>query len=107
MVARKGIMSIDALEQNVAGENTPSAGSQLLASLSGRIPRGRAAVLYRAGLLIVAVTMLLLPAIYVALIGLVGCGIIWYATHATVLFSHMMYAGRAGIVILAIYVAPI
>lgn len=62
----------------------------------------RLAPLYRVGLLIVCLTMLLLPLVYLALIGLMGYGVWFHATH-----SHVILAGGGGTGRIIVYFGPI
>ena len=79
---------------------------------SGHIEPVRIGAGYRIGLLLVAAAMLVLPLIYLALIALVGWGIIWYAINGTLIFEAVgsnaaRGGGRVGIVLLVMYLAPI
>jgi Zn-dependent protease with chaperone function len=78
----------------------------LMDSLRGEIRVPSVSLMYRAGILLVTVTMLLLPAIYVGLIGLVGLGWFWYATHAYTIFSYIR-PGRAMLLALVVYLGPL
>jgi hypothetical protein len=76
----------------------------LAAGFAGPVKRVRKTVLYHVGLLLVAVAMLLLPALYISLIVAVGAGMVWYATSATVLFE----GGGGGMQFRALaFVAPL
>src|SRR4051812_45670024 len=88
---------------------TPSS-AQLLQALSTRIPRVRSAIGYRFGMLAAAIVMLTLPVIYLGLMALVAMGLWWYATHAGAAIFDVgpgRVSGRAGILLLVVYVAPI
>jgi Zn-dependent protease with chaperone function len=74
-----------------------------LHGFAGAITRSRPSVLYQLGLAVVAVVMLLLPAIYVGLIVLVGWGV-WY--HATNDFFLLRGAGGLWLTLLP-YFGPI
>lgn len=52
----------------------------LLAAFTGPVPEVRVGVVYRLGLAVVALTMVLLPLAYVALIGAAGYGVYWHIT---------------------------
>lgn len=68
-----------------AGE-TPAASTnihELLADFQGRLPPTRASALYHAGLAVVALVMVLLPAIYVTLIVLTAYGVYYHLAHNT------------------------
>src|SRR5262249_38251690 len=51
---------------------------EILAAFDDSIPRVRKTVGYRLGVLLVAIVMLLLPAIYIGLIGAVGFFVYWH-----------------------------
>ena len=54
---------------------------EILAAFQGEFPRVRPTLLYRFGVIIVAGTMLLLPAVYVALVGLAAYGVYYHAVY--------------------------
>ncbi len=58
--------------------------------------------LYKLGLFVVSVVMLLLPVIYVSIIAVIGFGLFYHATHSTVVFKEMN--ARFGAVL---YFAPL
>jgi hypothetical protein len=99
------------------GGNSPSRGTQILASLEGRIEPVRTPLMYRAATLVVAAAMLVLPAIYLALIALVGYGVYWHATrdlflvteHQDLWFESLVYAGPliVGTVLIIFMVKPL
>jgi Zn-dependent protease with chaperone function len=72
-------------------------------SIVDRIPRRPVPFGYRASLAAVALTMVLLPIVYGALIVLVGYGVYFYAIHATGLFE----TDAPGWIKLFVYIAPI
>lgn len=76
---------------------------RMLAALEGRAEPVRVSVLYRLGLLLVAVVMVLLPALYVGLIGLACYGLYYHATEHLSILSH---AGSSRWAIL-VYVGPL
>lgn len=57
------------------GRGRPLAAGELAAALSGRLPRRRHAASYWAATLAAAVVMVILPALYLAVLGLVGWGV--------------------------------
>jgi Zn-dependent protease with chaperone function len=63
----------------------PPAASAVLAQLDGHIEPVPISPVYRLGLILVAVVMILLPVIYVGLIALVGYGVYLHATNDTFL----------------------
>lgn len=85
-----------------AGELTPA---QIAAAFQGRVPRTRVSILYQLGLVVVAITMVILPVIYFALIGAAGWGVYWWATHGTFLFSHT--SGRGTVLAFLLYITPL
>ena len=64
---------------------------------------------YRAGLLLVAMTMLVLPVVYVGLVGLVCFGLYWHATHDIDQSAFIGYAGPLiiGMIVLAFLIRPL
>lgn len=72
---------------------------------AGRIPHVKVAPAYRNGLALVALAMVLLPLIYLALIGATAWGVWLYATNATVLFENAH--GRHLILCFLLYATPL
>ncbi len=66
----------------------PPAAESPLAAFDGAIVPNRTGVLYRAGLTLVTFAMVLLPIIYVALIGLTAWGACYHLTHNTWMLSN-------------------
>src|SRR4029077_19231425 len=62
---------------------------QLLGAFQGDFPRVRRTFMYRFSGLLVAAMMLLLPVLYVGLIGLVGVFLYWHATTNTDVLHHV------------------
>ena len=79
---------------------------ELLALFSGPVKKTRASFLYSIGLAIVAFMMVLLPIIYVALIGLAAVAVYFWARAGTFVFSG---GGGARIMIFKVilYIAPL
>ena len=92
-----------------AGALAPEAeltADHVLRGFRGPVPRTRASLLYQFGLVVVAVTMALLPVIYLAMIVAAGLGVHYWATH----FDFLLKSGgnvRLYIVKIALYVAPL
>src|ERR1041385_1861685 len=61
---------------------------ELLELFTAPVPRTRVSILYRFGLCVVTVAMLLLPLLYLALIGVAAAGVWYWATHFSSLLSH-------------------
>jgi Zn-dependent protease with chaperone function len=73
-----------------AGKAGPAAlMQQLLGAFRGDFPRVRRTFMYRFSGLLVAAMMLLLPVLYVGLIGLVGYFLYWHATANTEVLHHV------------------
>jgi len=98
----------------LAARRTPSSASpagrqqlarELLGKFRGDIRRVRVPLLYRVGILIAAAVMIILPAVYVALIAAAGWGVYYHAANHTEILE--MGAGRARLVALGLYVGPI
>lgn len=79
---------------------------ELLGGFQGKIEAIRPSMAYQLGILLVALVMVLLPLIYVALIGLVGWLVYLHAVCDTGLL-HVRAGGRAQVWAFLIYVAPI
>lgn len=79
---------------------------QILASFSGNISPVRVSFGYGLALMLVAVLMVLLPLIYLAIVGSVGWLWWWYAVHGLDLFSgsHGRNAGKG---VLLMYLGPL
>jgi Zn-dependent protease with chaperone function len=69
------------MPQSIALSSNGANSSPLLAALSQPISPVRSSLGYRLGLVLVALVMLLLPLLYVALVGLVIYGVYWHAVH--------------------------
>ncbi len=90
---------------------------EILAAFRGEIRPVRPTLLYRAWILIIAATMVLLPAIYVALIGLVGYAVYLHATANLAIIQNVrnikvaliLYAGplAAGAIVIAFMLKPL
>ena len=66
---------------NTSGVADTHSGISPFDAFTGVIVPARAGFLYNAGLAIVAFAMVLLPAIYIALIGLTALGVYYHLTH--------------------------
>jgi Zn-dependent protease with chaperone function len=73
-------------------------------AFTGQITRNRTGPLYQAGLLVVAVAMVLLPLIYIALVVLSGWAVLWHLTHNTWIFNGA--SGRGAVLRLIVYLGP-
>lgn len=78
---------------------------RILNAFQGPIPPVRPTFMYRLGILIVLLVMVLLPILYVAFIGVSGYLIYWHAVSNTGIMEHGRGKGKA--VAVAVYVAPI
>lgn len=73
----------------------------LVSAFSGPLPRQRTSLIYNFGLLLVTLMMIVLPMIYIGLIGLVVWSIYWYASHCI----GILRRGSLGAVVL--YITPL
>lgn len=80
---------------------------ELKAALDGVVPRRRISVLYQAGLLLVALFMILLPLAYLAFATFAGYCVWWYAVHARAMFSGVSGGTHLFILKIIAYVGPI
>ncbi|MFO0888475.1 MAG: M48 family metalloprotease [Isosphaeraceae bacterium] len=76
--------------------------AEILAGFRGEIPRIRPSIVYRLWILIVAAAMLLLPLLYLAIVGLACYAMYWHATHNYVVFRDVRNAKAA----LFVYLGP-
>lgn len=79
----------------------PSA-QQVLGAFRGEIQPVRVSLVYKFGLLLIALVMVLLPLIYVGMIGLVGYGLHYHATQNDTLLD-----GDPGLVATVLFFAPL
>jgi Zn-dependent protease with chaperone function len=86
-------------------ENFADLQREILAAFQGNIEPIRVPAAYRLGILLVAVVMVILPLIYIAIIGLVGYGVYYHAINHTGLLA--MGTGRVRLMVALIYLAPI
>lgn len=78
----------------------------LNAAFGGPVPRTRVSFLYRVGLVIVALAMILLPLVYLALVGAAGWAVYYWATHFSFLLSSTG-GGRVWLLKLFLYITPL
>jgi hypothetical protein len=78
---------------------------ELFAAFREPFPRARPKLSYRIGILLIALTMVVLPLIYLAFIALTGFGVYYHAAHHTALLS--LGHGRARLLSGLVYVAPL
>jgi len=78
---------------------------QLLGAFQGDIRRVRVPLMYRMGILLTAVVMIILPAVYVAVIAAAAWAVYYHAANHTEILE--MGTGRARIMALGLYVGPI
>ncbi|MEN9573852.1 MAG: Protease HtpX [Verrucomicrobiota bacterium] len=79
----------------------------ILRAFRGPVPKTRVSVLYQVGLLVVAVTMAILPLIYIAMIVAAGWGVYFWATHFDFLLKSSGGGPRVYLFKLVIYAAPL
>ncbi len=78
---------------------------QILGAFQGETARVRVSLVYRFGILLVAVFMVLLPLVYVGLIGLIGYAMYCHAVDNLGLLG--LVKGSTWIIALAVYLAPL
>lgn len=88
------------MEKAPAPPSTQDIRTRVLGGFQGNVPQIPVGPLYHAGLAVVAFAMILLPVIYVGLIGLAAWAVRWHAVEHTGLLK----AGRIGFFI---YIAPL
>ena len=85
--------------------SSPSTSEQILAAFEGPIPKVRSTLLYRLHILLVAFGMVLLPLIYIGLIGLAGFAVYYHAINHTAILGSAQ-GGRGSILVFLVYIAP-
>lgn len=95
------------VQMPVAGALTEEERVALMSGLRGQVRVPPPSISYRIAILLVMCAMLTLPVIYLLLIGLAACGVYWYATHAVVMLTAAHVGGRAMLILLILYLAPI
>jgi Zn-dependent protease with chaperone function len=90
----------------VITEESSAAGQSELVLIGEDIRPVRVSILYQLGLVVVAGAMVLLPLIYVGLVGLFGYGVYYHATENVSILSWQM-TGRAAVVKFLVYIAPL
>ena len=89
---------------------------EILAAFRGEIRPVRPTMMYRLWIIIIAVVMLILPALYLALVAAVGGAVYWHAVHNVVIFQNvrniraslLLYGAppAAGLVVLGFMLKP-
>jgi Zn-dependent protease with chaperone function len=79
---------------------------ELLSAFRDGYQRRRPGIAYQLGILLVAVTMIVLPMFYLAFIALIIYAVVYHAQNHTALL-HMSGSGRAAAMALVIYLAPL
>lgn len=88
-------------------EATPSLSDEsILQAIQSTIPPVPTTLQYRIALLLVAVLMVLLPMIYIGLIGLTSWGIYWHAVNNVSIFQVKVH-GKGGLLLFLLYTGPI
>ena len=77
---------------------------QLFAGFTGTFRRPRVRIFYRLGLVLVALTMITLPLIYLSFIAGIGLGVYYHAVNHTALLE--FGSGRARLLSASLYLAP-
>src|SRR5437588_7890449 len=94
------------LEAPPAPADKPTA-TEIIAAFGGPVPRTRVSLFYQLGLMLVTVTMLILPLLYLAMVGVAIWGVYLYASH----FSFLLTSGTGGpriwFVKLVMYLGPL
>ncbi|MGV3756780.1 MAG: M48 family metallopeptidase, partial [Verrucomicrobiota bacterium] len=88
--------------EDTSGELTED---QVKAAFTGKVAPAPVGLLYRLGMIVVLVTMIILPLVYFALIGAAGWGVYLWATKGTFLLSGG--GGRVMLFKLVLYLTPL
>jgi Zn-dependent protease with chaperone function len=86
-------------------QESPSLQQTVLKQFAGPIPPVRRTIFYRVGVIVVAMMVVVLPVLYVSLIGLLGYGVYWHAVTNTAVAG--MGHGRARGAAVMAYLAPL
>ena len=89
----------------VAGPSREQIRQRVLCGFTGEIQRVAVSSSYQLGILLTALFMVLLPLIYVSLIGLAIYGVYFHLTHSYLMFEHVR--GRAAVFAFLVYLAPL
>ena len=81
--------------------------TDVAAAFGGRVPRTRVSLMYKAGLVLVSLGMVLLPLVYVALIGAVAGGVYYWATHFKSVVESIRGFGMVYVAMWVVYIAPL
>ena len=81
--------------------------AELKDALAGVVYPGKVSALYQLGLLLVAMFMVLLPAIYLSFVVLLGYATYWYGVHAKVLLSSFTGGIHVFIIKVVLYLGPL
>lgn len=80
---------------------------ELLAAFQGRIRPAPVSIVYRAGMVLVAVTMVLLPMAYAVLVGTIGWLTVRFAQHFYPVLTHGTFRGRSMAFAIMLYIGGI
>src|SRR5688572_21241851 len=81
------LLTLSAVDDGAAPQSERLSFPALLAAFQGPVRGPRASFLYQIGLLLVTGAILVLPLLYVAMVGAAAVSVYWWATHATVLLT--------------------
>jgi Zn-dependent protease with chaperone function len=81
--------------------------AEIIAAFGPPVPATRTSFFYTLGMLLVTVTMIVLPMIYLALVLLAAWGVYLYATHFSFLLTSMSGGARVYLIKLVIYLGPL
>ena len=80
---------------------------EILNAFQAGVRRTRTSFFYHLGLVLVAVVMVILPVVYVAMIGAAGWGVYYYAVHCKFLVTSMFGGPRLYLIKMFLYVTPL
>jgi len=95
------LLSLNAPPVGRPGEKPAAA--EILGAFQGGIRPARISLLYQAGLLLVALTMVLLPLVYLAMVMAAGWGVYYFAVHCRFLVTSMQGGPRLYLLKLLVY----
>src|SRR5687768_4833168 len=97
-----------ATEPEGAVEQGPAlSATEVAAAFGERVARTRASLMYKAGLALVSLGMVLLPLLYVAFIGAVGAGVYYWATYFKPVVDSIRGFGLVYVAMCVVYITPL
>ncbi len=100
-------MEADSNDLSIAPETSPAAENLPLPPVEDGLARTQSPLPYRFSLIVVALAMVLLPLVYLAIIGLFGWSVWYYATHGYAVLSTQTDSLRGIVILFMLYLGPL